>query len=268
MNRTILLILPLALLAACSKPPATPDATPSAVAAPAATATIDSAALAANHWRLSEASDATGQRLDALFARADQPLTLDFSDGRISVSNTCNRMGGSYTVDGATLTVGSLASTLMACADPGLMALDQAVGERLEGALEGKMPEAGTLQLVNAQGDVLTFRGEPTAETRYGGEGETVFLEVGAQTRPCSNGLTKDAQCLQTREIHYAENGVKQGEPGPFGNFHGTIEGYTHQAGVRNVLRLKRYTVANPPADGASQAYVLDMVVESETVKP
>jgi len=33
------------------------------------------------------------------------------------------------------------------------------------------------------------------------------------------------------------------------------------------VLRLKRYRIANPPADAPSQAYVLDMVVESELVK-
>ena len=46
------------------------------------------------------------------------------------------------------------------------------------------------------------------------------------------------------------------------------IEGYTHEDGVRNVLRLKRYTVKNPPADGSSIGYVLDMVVESELVRP
>jgi len=30
------------------------------------------------------------------------------------------------------------------------------------------------------------------------------------------------------------------------------------------VLRVKRFKVDTPPADGASQAYVLDMVVESD----
>jgi len=33
-------------------------------------------------------------------------------------------------------------------------------------------------------------------------------------------------------------------------------------------LRLKRFQVKNPPADGSSVAYVLDVVVESEAVKP
>ncbi|HYM87381.1 MAG TPA: DUF4377 domain-containing protein, partial [Pseudoxanthomonas sp.] len=46
------------------------------------------------------------------------------------------------------------------------------------------------------------------------------------------------------------------------------IEGYTHEAGIRNVLRVKRYTIKHPPADGSSLVYVLDMVVESEATKP
>ena len=53
------------------------------------------------------------------------------------------------------------------------------------------------------------------------------------------------------------------GDPGPFGNFYATIEGYTHEPGVRNVLRVDRYEIKDPPADAPSQAFVLDMVVES-----
>ncbi|MCY7312880.1 MAG: DUF4377 domain-containing protein [Pseudoxanthomonas sp.] len=33
------------------------------------------------------------------------------------------------------------------------------------------------------------------------------------------------------------------------------------------MVRVKRFSVASPPADGASIAYELDMVVESETAK-
>lgn len=33
------------------------------------------------------------------------------------------------------------------------------------------------------------------------------------------------------------------------------------------MLRVKRYTIKYPPADGGSLAYELDMVVELETVK-
>ena len=70
-------------------------------------------------------------------------------------------------------------------------------------------------------------------------------------------------QCLWVRELEYDDKGLKAGDPGPFGNFYETIEGYTHEPGVRNVLRVNRYAIKNPPADAPSQAYVLDMVVES-----
>ena len=56
----------------------------------------------------------------------------------------------------------------------------------------------------------------------------------------------------------------RAGEPGEWQNFYDQIEGFSHQPGTRNVLRVNRYTVANPPADGSSQAFVLDMVVESD----
>ena len=46
------------------------------------------------------------------------------------------------------------------------------------------------------------------------------------------------------------------------------LDGYTHTPGVRNVLRIKRYQRTPVPADASAYLYVLDLVVESETVKP
>ena len=273
------LLLPLALLvplalAACNKPaePATDPAASSMAADPAAPpALADTAALLpAYHWRLAEATDAQGQKIEPLFVNADKPVQLDFAEGRVSVSNTCNRMTGGFTQAGDTATAGPFASTLMACPDPALAALDAEVGKRLEGELAvastaGDVPQ---LVLTNAAGDRLVFHGAPTADTRFGGPGERVFLEVAAETKPCSHPLIPDKQCLQVREITFDDNGLRSGEPGEWQNFYDQIEGFSHQPGTRNVLRVNRYTVANPPADGSSQAFVLDMVVESELVKP
>ena len=271
MKRILLLSLPFAMMVACSNPSngTKPETTtPASTTAPAtAAAAIDASQLGANHWVLENAVDASGKRIDGLFVRADKPVTLDFQDARVSVSNACNRIGGGYTLEGDALTVGNMMSTNMACGEPGVMALDGLVSERLEGKLTVRSLDAASLVLVTAKGDVLTLRGEPTAETRYGGEGETVFMEVDAQTTPCSHPLIKDYQCLQVREVKYNEQGLEQGKRGAYENFYGGIEGYTHEPGVRNVLRLKRYQVKNPPADGSSQAYVLDMVVGSELVK-
>ena len=270
------LLLPLALiipltLAACQKP-AEPAAEPAAATADQAPpAMADTAALLpAYHWQLIEATDAQGQKIEALFANADKPLQLDFAEGHLSVSNTCNRMMGGFALAGDKANVGPMASTLMACPDPALAALDAEVGKRLAGEMTvastaGDMPQ---LVLTNAAGDQLTFHGMPTADTRFGGPGERVFMEVAAETQPCSHPLIADKQCLQVREIVFDDNGLRVGEPGEWQNFYEQIEGFSHQPGTRNVLRVNRYTVANPPADGSSSAYVLDMVVESELVKP
>ena len=118
----------------------------------------------------------------------------------------------------------------------------------------------------NAAANAGRFEGAPTAATRFGGPAERVFLEVGPETRPCSHPLIPDKQCLQVREVRFDENGLRVGEPGEWQNFFDEIEGYTHQPGVRNVLRIDRYTRANVPADASRYAYVLDMVVESEQV--
>lgn len=269
MKRLRLLALPL-LLAACPARQAATDADPppppnAPMAPPAPQAPDLAAELPRFHWRLQDATDASGKRIDALFARAELPLQLDFRDGRIAVANTCNRMMGRYATSAGTLTVERLASTMMACADPRLMALDREAGACLQGPLAMGLVagDAPRFTLRNAAGDQLTFAGTPTPETRYGGPGERIFLEVAAQTAPCSHPLIPDMQCLQVRELQYDDKGLKVGDPGPFGNFYATIEGYTHEPGVRNVLRVDRYAIKDPPTDAPSQAFVLDMVVES-----
>ncbi|KAG0774837.1 hypothetical protein G6F22_013754 [Rhizopus arrhizus] len=120
-------------------------------------------------------------------------------------------MGGSYRLADGKLTVGAMASTMMACTDKALMALDEAVSSRLQGELKAEQDADGTLTLTTAKGDVLVFNPEPTAETRYGGAGETVFLEVAAKTEKCSHPLIPDYQCLQVREVKFDDKGLKQG---------------------------------------------------------
>ncbi|KAF1719508.1 META and DUF4377 domain-containing protein [Pseudoxanthomonas wuyuanensis] len=270
MKRLLLLTLPL-LLAGCPKPADDTAATEAPTASAATTAPADASLLPKYHWRLSGAADAEGRRIDTLFVRAEQPVQLDFAQGRLGIANTCNRIGGGYAIDGTQLKIEQLSSTLMACADNALTTLDQEVSKRLEGTLSFAIQPANgmpQLTLTNSQGDVLAFTGYATAETRYGGAGEQAFLEVAAQTKPCSHPLIADKQCLQVREIRYDDNGVKIAGTDGFSHFYEGIEGYTHEPGVRNVLRVKRFRRDPVPADASDTAYVLDMVVESEVVKP
>lgn len=272
MNRALLLMLPLAL-AACTHPTqesASPAPASTTAANTTATAQIDTTMLVGHHWRLSSAVTASGQRIDALFASAEKPLQLDFTDGRLGVSGGCNRMGGVYAIEKGKLNAGTLTQTQMAC-EPKLMQADQAIGAALEAkpdiSIENGATPTMTLRTAGSDAQVLTFTGEPTAQTRYGGTGETVFLEVAAETKPCNHPLIPDKRCLQVRELQYNAQGLKTAT-GEWQNFYQGIEGYSHEAGIRNVLRTKRFKRNPAPADASSVVYVLDMVVESEVVKP
>ncbi|HNV09487.1 MAG: Heat shock protein HslJ [Alphaproteobacteria bacterium ADurb.BinA280] len=259
----------LPMLVACSATtPSNGGETPTAPVV-ATAAVVDAGSLATHHWRLQRAMDREGRRIDALFVRADLPVQLDFNEGRLAVLNACNRIGGSFEIENDRLIVGAMISTKMACADPALTNLDRAISERLQGSLriEFSADTPPRLRLLTEGGDTLEFIGEPTDATRYGGEGETVFLEIDARMHACNHPLIPAARCLRVRERHYDVNGLKVGEPGEWQLLYQDIAGYTHEDGVRNVLRVKRYVVKNPPADAPATALVLDMVVESERVE-
>lgn len=248
--------------------PSTAPAAPLPATTATGAAANEASVLTEYHWQLTAATDPAGQRITALFARPDKPLQLDFDEQDVSISNTCNRMHGSWSLAGGKLTIGDLASTLMACNDPALAALDAAAAKYLPGTFtieldtHGAQPE---LTLTAERGGRLTFGGSPTAATRYGGKGETVFLEIAPQDKPCPAPAAPDGECLEVRELHYDAAGRREGEPGAWHVLSQAIEGYRHRPGTRNVLRVTRYPIANPPAGAASTAYVLDMVVESES---
>lgn len=271
MKPLLALVLPLAL-AACS--PGTDDAatiaTPAPATAPAAPGKAPApdlaATLGAYHWQLDAATAADGSRIDALFANTDAALQLDFSDGRVAISNACNRMGGDFNLGADTLAIGTMMSTEMACAEP-LMAMEREAHTRLSGshalALEDGTPPR--LALTNGLGDRLVFTGAPTERTRHGGEAERVFLEVAAERVDCHHPLMPDHRCLQVREIRYDDGGIRQGS-GEWGPMYEEIEGFAHTPGVRTVLRLDRYPRKDVPADASAVVHVLDMVVEQEQV--
>lgn len=268
-------LLPLAL-AACSPSPAPdPTAIQGAAAKPSAAAAAPVAttgpALASYHWQLHDAVDGSNQRLDGLFDGSGKPLQLDFTDDRISVSHACNGIGGNYRIVDGHLLTGPLMQTMMACAEPVLMQREKTIKQVLQAkpALIASSADGQTLlSLAAGDGTTLTFAGQPTAEKRYGGPGEIEFLEVAAEPVSCQHPLPPATNCLNIRRLHYDDQGLRVGEPGPWQALVKPIEGYEHQPGVRNVLRVKRYPLPNPPAGAASSAYVLDRVVESGTASP
>jgi heat shock protein HslJ len=227
---------------------------------------VTAAFLQDHRWLLESASTGANQRIDAVFPQ-DRPFQFSFSGTSMLVTGGCNGLRGSYQINAeGQFVAGRMASTMMAC-EPALMAADKALSELLAKPLrimlvQGAQP---TLILLSANNDVLMLKGQKTPEALYG-PATRVFLEVAAQTVACDNPPSGQTQCLQVREIKFDEQGLRVGSPGEWAPFTGSIEGYQHVPGVRNILRVNRYQPASSGAEvPASAVYVLDLVVESES---
>lgn len=199
------------------------------------------------------------------------PAQGAFAQGRVAVGRLCNALSASYQLSGDALHIGPMVGTMMACQDSAAMALEQRIGQRLPQASHWAIAPA---QPGSAPVLTLTFQdkgqwlldGEPTDATRYGSAGERIFLEVAPQRVACNHPLMPQRTCLHVRSIQYDSQGLKA-HTGPWEIFAGEIQGYAHEPGVRNVLRIQRYPRPETPADAPAFVHVLDMTVESEIVR-
>jgi heat shock protein HslJ len=217
-------------------------------------------------WTLQSATDAEGRAIDAVQVPG-HPFVLRFEGARAGLRGGCNQMMGSWRLSARNqLRFGQLAGTMKACETP-LMNADRQMSALLTQPLRaGVQPgDSPVLRLESASRQVLSFSGRRTPQSLYGPP-TRIFLEVNAQTVPCQPGAGAPAQCLQVRERRFDDKGLRVGEPGPWQAFYSPIEGYTHEPGVRNVLRINRYERTQAPADASRYVYVLDLVVESEIV--
>jgi len=223
--------------------------------------------LQSNVWTLQSGSDAAGTPIDGLMVPG-KTFQMRFQDARVSIQGGCNTMNGSWRLNPqGQLMLGRLAATMKAC-DAALMKADATLSAVLAQHLDVELQpgEKPTLRLVSPSRQTLVFSGQPTPESLYG-KATRIFLEVAPQTVECVSGVMR-GQCLQVRERRFDQHGLRIEPPGEWRIFHGGIQGYTHTPGVRNVLRINRYQRQQVPADASRYVYVLDMVVESEIVKP
>ena len=233
----------------------------------------DASSLTAYHWKLRQAFTPAGTEDQSWFVDSTHaPIELNFIEQRALVKNLCNTMSAAYSVEGQRLNLQKPMSTLMACNNNQLMMLEQKVARILPttkqwnvqlGASTSEQPRL-TIQFID--GTRWQLEGRPTAQTKYGGAPERIFLEVGPQRKTCSAGAGRQ-ECLQVRELRYADTGVKT-YTGQWENFYSEIEGYKHVAGTSNILRIDRYKRQNMPADASSYAYVLDMVIGTSIENP
>ena len=221
-------------------------------------------ALRDNRWTLQAATGADGKPLDALLVPG-HPFVMNFDGERIGVQGGCNQMSGSWRFDpGNQLKVGPLASTMKACETP-LMAADKAMSALLAQPLQASIEpgQSPTLLLLSPERQTLSFLGQRTPQSLHGAP-TRIFLEVAPQRVACTPASMPPTTCLQVRERRFDDQGLRVGEPGPWQTFYDEIEGYTHQPGVSNVLRINRYKRSQPAADASAYVYVLDLVVESQ----
>jgi len=92
--------------------------------------------LEATHWKATELG---GKPVPALTANREAHLM--FHGGRVSGSDGCNRIAGSYDLKGDRLTFGQLAGTQMACADSA--DIEQRFRAALESAAAGRSSAIG-----------------------------------------------------------------------------------------------------------------------------
>lgn len=110
------------------------------------------AALTGTYWRL---DSLRGQAVTGLQDRPAPHLVLQGAPEaqRFRASVGCNQMIGSYTQEGAELTFGAVASTMMAC-PPELAGLEQSLGQTLE-QVRGHRRAGDSLLLLDAAGALL-----------------------------------------------------------------------------------------------------------------
>jgi hypothetical protein len=222
-------------------------------------------------WTLATATDGTTQPLTALMAIKDQ-VTLNFNQyqgqNTVSYSVGCNNMSAGYDLQGATLTTEDSMSTKMSCGD--LNTAENRLNKLMQGTSQLSLVDGEPPMLTQVTGDAtnLVWKGKLTPQAKYNTKGETIFWAVNADTKPCVSNSTQ--ACLQVKPITYDDQGIKTSE-GEWTEFVGDIDGYQHDGKHDDVLRLQRYELdaddVSASVSGAEYAYVLDMVIESATVK-
>ncbi|MBB6095154.1 heat shock protein HslJ [Povalibacter uvarum] len=103
-------------------------------------------------WKLTRLG---GQPATATSPEKAPYLQFLAAEKRVVGSGGCNRLGGSYTLDGSKLTLGQMASTMMAC--PHGMDQEQALHAAFKKVTNWRV-DGETLQLLDAAGQsVATF---------------------------------------------------------------------------------------------------------------
>jgi len=170
-----------------------------------------------------------------------------FDKGRVSLT-ACNTHNGAYNTEVDRLVVGRLASTMRACL-PDVTELEKALLNAVTGKPQYRV-DGSDLTLASPSG-TWRFAKEPLPSD----QAVTRFIYVASETLPCTAGVMK-TNCFQIRET----------KDEPWRLNYTPIIGFDFHPGTEYRLRIKEDRVANPPADGSSVVWFLDLVVEQRLV--
>lgn len=107
-------------------------------------------------WMLESVTKSNGRMVDAI---ADVEATVEFRGGRLAGNASCNRFTGGYVAEGDSLSVGRLATTMMACPDEERMTQERRYTRALQAAAR-YLIEGDRLTIRDGDGQTLmTFRG-------------------------------------------------------------------------------------------------------------
>jgi heat shock protein HslJ len=113
---------------------------------------IGQAPLEGTIWNLDSYMDDKGELVSVLPATE---ITAQFQDGRVGGSAGCNSYFGSYHINGNTITIGPLSSTLMFCGEPeGLMKQETNYLAALRSAAHYEIT-GSKLEMTNADGVLI-----------------------------------------------------------------------------------------------------------------
>ncbi|WP_230656053.1 DUF4377 domain-containing protein [Psychrobacter sp. I-STPA10] len=221
------------------------------------------------NWTLVQATDSQNRQLKPLTAIKNQ-VQLKFTQQKntqlLNFSVGCNTMGAGYQLANNVIKVNDVMSTQMLCQD--LDSAERLLNTLMQGSSQLSWQSGNTpiLTQVTANHTTLTWQGELTAQAKYNQQGDTVYWAVKGNTKTCADGFGGTKPCLQIQPLSYNQQGQKTAQ-GQWQLFNGTIEGYEHNQGNDQVLRLTRYVVNAPHVKGKQYAYVLDSVIESSVAQ-
>src|SRR5690625_855794 len=163
-------------------------------------------------------------------------------------------------------------STRKMCSDDAGMALENCVGQVLPAAEQWQLQGVDTDQLAQstptlelrfANGMRWQLEGTATAQTKYGQEPVTEFLQIDPQVQTCTDG---SGECLEVRQLEYDDRGIRT-DTGPWQQIQrDQLEVYELNPNESSIIRVERFMAYVADAKNHPVA-VNDMTVETQAIE-